>query len=153
MSSRTNLPKTPKVPKTCSLHKVHHPPALTVEDHHIVPQAWQHYYQTPTGEFDPLYGTKVNGQWLWDGRVVTLCPTGHRNVHFWIVALMRANTTFTSTLIPNDKEHVKSLAKAVLATGRHRTAELPIAMLALRRFLAAGGNLTTLAAVGLLGEA
>jgi hypothetical protein len=56
----------------CSLHRIHRPRNLTTEFHHIIPQAWQL-------TLDPK---------LFDRRTIELCPTSHRNVHFWIVKLM-----------------------------------------------------------------
>lgn len=72
----------------CLLHRVHLPKALTPEWHHVIPVAWQ--LKTPVAN-PPFPGKDPNGRgMLWDARGVWLCPTGHRNVHHWIVAMMRA---------------------------------------------------------------
>lgn len=72
---------------------------------------------------DPAYGP------MWDPRGVWICPTGHRNVHLCIVALMRgARPAGTRT-------------------------EVACARLALDRFVGAGGSLDTLRAAHEWGEA
>lgn len=65
--------------KSCSLHRYHRPRALTAEDHHVIPRAWQSFW-IPAGKIAHI----------WDPRTVTLCPTSHRNVHVWIVRFMHA---------------------------------------------------------------
>jgi hypothetical protein len=115
----------------CELHRIHRPRALTVELHHVLPQAWQHYW-TP--------GPKLPApNRLFDPRTVALCPTSHRNVHYWIVKLMRAAVSED----PLDAK--KSLG------GLSR--EQAIAYDALTRWREAGGSLAGLRAAGLFGEA
>lgn len=68
----------------CEIHRTHRPRNLTVEEHHVVPQAWQHLW-VPASE-PMVYGP------LWHPETITLCPTGHRNVHFWLVKYMKEGT-------------------------------------------------------------
>jgi hypothetical protein len=73
---------------TCELHKIHAPKNLTVEFHHIIPVAWQ---LSTTVAHPPYPGQDPDGRGvLWDNRTMCLCPTGHRNVHNWIVQMMHA---------------------------------------------------------------
>lgn len=104
----------------CEAHTTHQPTNLTIERHHIIPQAWQ-FTWTPAGA--------APGK-LWDPRTADLCPTGHRNVHMIIVAMMKKLT------IP-----------------RRNTKEYTIAKEALDRFVAAGGDLDFLRSKGEWGEA
>jgi hypothetical protein len=70
----TRLPyrEAPAIAHPCEAHKEHAPRNFTTEAHHFVPQAWQ---QLLAGE-------------LYDKRTIWLCPSGHRNVHSIIVAIM-----------------------------------------------------------------
>jgi hypothetical protein len=77
---------------SCQLHKIHRPLSMTVEYHHIIPQAWQHF----------ILGEPK----LWDKRTIGLCPTSHRNVHYWIVRLMKGPIP----LRPTREVHVAQLA-------------------------------------------
>lgn len=65
-------PVATELPCVCGLHR-HIPRAEYCEMHHVVPQAWQHTVSPK----------------LLDPRVIALTPTCHRNVHVWIVRLMR----------------------------------------------------------------
>ena len=73
------LPKAPPEER-CELHRTHRPRNLTVEEHHVIPRAWQLLWLAPGG--DPR-------QEIWHPETITLCPTGHRNVHFWLVKYMK----------------------------------------------------------------
>lgn len=74
--------------QACELHRAHQPAPLTVEWHHIIPVAWQLATPLQPGIVPPSPGRDTNGRgMLWDDRGAWLCPTGHRNVHHWIVAL------------------------------------------------------------------
>lgn len=78
------LPKSAPTPsERCEAHRTHRPRNLTVEEHHIIPQAWQHLWipQTPQAI--------IAAAGLWHPETMTLCPTGHRNVHFWLVKYMK----------------------------------------------------------------
>lgn len=109
---------------SCVAHRLHAPVNMTVEAHHVVPQAWQYAWQPALMGFP---GRGDHGM-LWDARTVELCPTGHRNVHALIVALMHGRP------VP-------------------RRRELAIARLALTRFQEAGGDLQLLRDRRLWGEA
>jgi len=119
----------------CSLHRFHYPRPLTSEAHHVIPVAWQLFWQPA----QPLFpGKDPDGRGnLWDTRTVTLCPSGHRNVHVLIVKMMRA--------VKSDDP--LAAFKAVNPKG----AEGRTAYLALTRFTDAGGKLTALSGAGLMG--
>jgi hypothetical protein len=139
-------------PNVCALHKTHQPANLTVEWHHVIPVSWQ-LHTTLTGT-PPFPGLDPDGRgMLWDCRGVWLCPTGHRNVHTWIVKLMHAVATAKS-----DNPLVAS--KAVKPS--HAPAEFAIALDALNRYMDAAGDpgmsapamdLLALTAIGEWGEA
>lgn len=112
----------------CDIHRYHWPRNLTDDDHHIIPQAWQHHDGSTR---------------LWDPRTVRLCPTGHRNVHHWIVALMKAGR---GAELP----HVAELA---LFAGKRLTREQSIALRALERYVQSGRSLKALYDARLLGFA
>lgn len=114
----------------CMAHKHHEPANETVELHHVIPQAWQHIWAPP--------GAALDSNGLWDPRTAPLCPTGHRNVHFWIVRLMK-----TGLGDPIAMEKVV----------RSRTFEFTIAKLGVSRYSAAGGDLVALQKRGEWGEA
>lgn len=80
----TLMPKRTTAP--CEVHKDHTPLPTYQEIHHIIPRAWQAFWQP---EVAPYPG-KYDGQEMWDSRTVNVCRTGHGNIHFWIVALMHA---------------------------------------------------------------
>lgn len=71
----------PKAPQECEIHRFHRPRNHTVEEHHIIPQAWQHLWMPPAFDRAP-----------WHPETITLCPTGHRNVHFWLVEYMKGTS-------------------------------------------------------------
>jgi hypothetical protein len=80
---------------------------------------------------------------LWDDRGVTLCPTGHRNVHSWIVAMMHA--------IASSKNEDPQLAFAAVKPKGRAPVELPIALEALTRYQPFG-SLLALTAAGEWGQ-
>jgi len=98
------------------------------ELHHVIPQAWQFAW--------PADGRTV----IWDRRTMPLCRTGHGNVHYWIVRLMRE--------VRDGTLHQQPLRRVNLT---RRTKEFAIARLALTRFTEAGGDLTALAKAGRMG--
>jgi hypothetical protein len=113
--------------KSCQLHKRHRPKNETVEIHHIVPRGWQHIAWQPKQPWpDEAKDPYEAGIMLWDARTIDLCPTGHRNVHFYIVQFMGA------------WRDEMPLPRGELNTTKG------IAMLALQRFQAVGGNLQEL---------
>jgi hypothetical protein len=101
----------------CTAHTYHRPVNVTIEFHHVIPQAWQRVWTPATPPPDAVPGRGDSGP-LWDARKVPLCPTGHRNVHACIVALMHGTEP-----------------------PRQGGYELECAKLALSRFVAAGGSL------------
>jgi hypothetical protein len=117
----------------CELHKTHSPANLTVELHHVIPVAWQLLWQPAVA---PFPGRDPDGRGeLWDARTVGCCPTGHRNIHHWIVALMKA--------LPGGSETPEA-AKMVL--GGNTGVQGTWAYRALFRFKEASGSLQELVA-------
>lgn len=129
----------------CALHKRHAPVNLSTEFHHVVPVAWQLMWQ-PAQPW-PFPGNDPDGRGkLWDDRGVTICPTGHRNVHVWIVRLMHT--------VPSVGENIPAAENAVrklFGLSAHGI-EYETATLALTRWQEAGGSLTALANAGEWGE-
>lgn len=72
----SNPSVAPPLGRSCSLHRFHRPLALTTENHHVIPQAWQHF--------------ALGREALFDERVVAVAPTCHRNVHYWLVQFMKS---------------------------------------------------------------
>ena len=60
----------------CEAHGYHRPEPAWLELHHVIPQSWQLV----------LWGRVA------DKRVLALCRTGHGNVHWDIVRLMKRQT-------------------------------------------------------------
>jgi hypothetical protein len=143
--------------------------AYTDEDHHIIPQAWQLFVSVRSEQpseaphksasfalsLDRAYripddtgvaAEKVSGR-LFDPRTITLCPTGHRNVHVWIVSLMKAIVNDVED--PEASIHVVRRAEQGAASG----GEFDTAVQALVRFKAAGHSLQALRDVKLWGQA
>lgn len=114
--------------KTCAAHVNHTPRHLTTEEHHVVPQAWQHL--------------ALGNESLYDKRTVTLCPTGHRNVHRHIVGLMKTG-----------KDTLEEAIVLYRVPRARKRAEYEIACLALERWIAAGHSLAALRTADLWGEA
>jgi hypothetical protein len=114
---------------TCQLHKSHGTPKpLTVEVHHIMPVGFQLTWQPSV---PPYPGNDPNGRgMLWDNRTVACCPTGHRDIHYWIVKLMHAVTD-------EDPLQAESVVKG-------RGVQFDWACQALLRFKEYGGSLQAL---------
>lgn len=121
----------------CALHKSHSPETLTIEYHHVIPVAWQVFYQPPEPWPFPGYDPRSP---LWDARTMPLCPTGHRNVHYLIAAMMKSPHGI-------DPEETR---KAIAGHAGHT---FDVAYEALTRFTEAGGSIATLAAAREWGQA
>jgi len=91
---------------------------------------------------------KLDHDGLWDARTVPICPTGHRNVHFWIVRMMYVAKEKEKVL---ETLWVPDIIKAVKPRD-HRN-EFKTACLALERFTEMGGSLSFLIAKHQYGEA
>lgn len=130
--------------QACQLHKAHSPSNQTVEWHHIVPVAWQLHTPNPTAR--PSWGPDTDGRgMLWDDRGVWICPTGHRNVHHWISAIMH------ELIGPPVLALVSAVTYGV--PGKYRaTQEAKEALLALTRAYACGVDFEALAAAGEWGQ-
>lgn len=111
--------------KKCIAHRAHIPVHHTTEEHHVIPQAWQHF--------------KLSSEALFDPRTVTLCPTGHRNVHVHLVGMMK-------TMLTDPVEMRKAWKK-------RRCSESDLAYVGITRYIEAGGDLAALQAVHIWGIA
>jgi hypothetical protein len=125
----------------CALPGRHSPRNLTVELHHIIPVAWQQFFVPPVA---PYPGQDPNGRGpLWDARTIALCPTSHRNTHFWIVRLMHAIAAGAPDAMA---------AWQTLSSRDRRHPEASTAFDALDRFATSGGSLLALTAAGEWGQ-
>lgn len=120
-------PRTTDAP--CEAHRYHSPLARYREEHHVVPQAWSRFWR-PEGVVVPRDG-------VWDRRITALCRTGHGNVHWLLVRIMRAGAT----------EDPAEARRAFPGSG----ADYEIAYLALTRWREAGGSLVALREARLFG--
>lgn len=132
----------PEVPLVCALHKRHWPSHLTTEFHHVVPVAWQLMWQPALPWPFPGRDPDGRGQ-LWDDRGLLICPTGHRNVHAWIVLLMHAARS-------EDPAQAIELVRSERAAARG--IEFETATMALTRWKEGGGELQALVHAGEWGE-
>jgi hypothetical protein len=113
----------------CEAHKAHRPEPTYLEYHHVIPQAWQKLWK-PDGKKAVI----------WDPRTVALCRTGHGNVHYWLVKMMK---TFAD--LSTKDAYVITPSVAVLLKGeKYVRREVNTAHLAMDRWVAAGGSLKAL---------
>jgi hypothetical protein len=126
----------------CDLHKSHDPEPTYLEVHHVIPQAWQATWQPgPPWPF-PGSSPDRSGLNLWDNRTVTVCRTGHGNIHHWIVQLMEAARDRET----DDVGSLLHIVRSGLVLHRPGRADYECAAQALWRFQEAGGELATLIA-------
>jgi hypothetical protein len=130
--------------QACTIHKMHSPANLTVEWHHVVPVAWQLNTLSPSSRPAPGMDTSGRGM-LWDIRGVWLCPTGHRNVHHWIVLMTRALNANPAGGIPGALSGILPRFQA--------TQEAKTAVLGLDRAASCSVDFAALAAAGEWGQA
>lgn len=121
----------------CDIHRFHRPKALTTDHHHLVPQAWQHFW------VPPVYDVVRPKNFLWYPQTALVPPTCHRNVHVWIVRLMKAQAP---------AEDVPAIARATRKLYGW-SGEAAMGLRALLTFTEAGGRLGDLRAAKLWGEA
>lgn len=118
----------------------------TYEDHHIIPQAWQHS-TAPISTFDPqLVERQPDGLVLWDKRTIRLCPTGHRNVHFYLVLFMHDIAADR----PSDERTWFAVKRQKF---KRPTQQQLVALLGMQRYLDSDNSLIALTTRGLYGEA
>lgn len=132
------MPKRTKAP--CEVHVDHSPQATYQEIHHIIPRAWQAFWQPAL----PPFPSRADGQQLWDGRTVNVCRTGHGNIHFWIVAMMKAYTPEMTVLEVTTKVRVLNAEHV----GHN---DYAWAIQALERYQQVGGDLAALIYAGQFG--
>lgn len=115
--------------RICDLHLAHVPKVVcNPERHHIVPQAWQHFALRSERLFLPT--------------TALVPPTCHRNVHFYIVKLMR--------LLETQAVEDPAAAWALL---KKNTAESRCAYAGLVGYWQSGYSLLTLCEAKLYGNA
>lgn len=143
----------------CALHHHHSPEPTYTELHHVVPQAWQVAWQPPApwSNAGPSPDRRTPGGKpviLWDARTTPICRTGHGNVHYWLVAIMRAfaaeGKDRPGTGIGRAVHEARMNARA--KGHAPAIADLETATQAMTRWLDAGGQLELLVAAGLWGE-
>lgn len=121
----------------CSIHRYHWPKALTDESHHVIPQAWQRFAEASRAgaplQTAAQLALDASSYALWDRETVELCPTGHRNVHAWIVRLMKATPVAPSPELVDFADNPVAAKLAVFGL-RRLTREQTIAYEALTRF-------------------
>lgn len=149
----------------CVAHKQHKPAPQYNELHHVVPQAWQHLWNPGTESLgSPARASLAAANpamaiALWDPRTVALCPTGHRNVHFWIVRVMKALPPMRVLEQPDLDESSFVHAQGIARDQAHRERrvinphEWQTACLAVQRWIERGGTLAALVKAGQWGEA
>lgn len=132
----------------CSFHREHDPRPAYLEAHHVIPQAWQALWRPAT----------ARAAGLWDPRTVAVCATGHRNIHFYLMRIVR---TFYAILLEGggpiqgdcyESALIAGMGDADLPVHGHR-AEIDCAFLGLQRWYDAGGLVRPLGDAGEWGEA
>lgn len=127
----------------CTLGKSHQPPAPASDMHHVIPQAWQRFWQpapiTGPGGITMILAKPGDP---WDPRTVEVCPNHHRLTHEAIVAMMHAGA---------GSEDPAAARHAAFGKRRLTSAEA-CGLLALTRWRDAGGSLEALRAAREWGE-
>lgn len=147
--------------ENCELHAQHRPEPLTSEQHHLEPQAWQHFKMTGHGVEARAMEERAGGAgWLatrlYNTRTVKVAPTCHRNVHYWIVQIMHRFEQLAQVHSPEaiDEQHLAGLAmQDVRELHNMRGQVFDVATDALIMHLLNGGSLRKLVAAKLYGEA
>jgi hypothetical protein len=134
---------------TCVLHSdKSRLPSFYRELHHVIPQAWQAFW-CPPSQSRP--STRP-----WDARTEPCCPTGHRNVHYLLVLMMKEwqSWDIQAQEVPRIFA-VKSQVTRNLRGGGYSVApsEADMAAQAMVRWSEWGGDLNALCARKLYGYA
>lgn len=129
--------------KKCAVHADHHPLPLYLEEHHVIPRAWQAAW-APSN-------TTAGSDGIWDPRTEPLCRTGHGNVHFWIEAAMSRYAEHAGRESHSEAAIERAMSAAREAHGAPVGDEHLVALEGMRRFHQAGGKLLDLANAGILG--
>src|SRR4051812_38317084 len=74
----------------CAAEHTHHPEPRYLELHHIVPRAWQRFWQPNPSHYVEGVIHEPNSQGLWCTITISLCRTAHGNIHYWIERMVRA---------------------------------------------------------------
>lgn len=123
----------------CTIHKNHQPrPWGSPDEHHLIPRAWQKAWAPTSAPFPK----EVDGQALWDGRSVFVCPTGHRGIHYFLEQF-----THTAKMMPgltesgqNDKGMLAQIIPLIHPKGSPPR-ELQQAFQGMVNWISAGGTL------------
>lgn len=94
----------------CAATHSHSPVPRYLEFHHIIPRAWQAFFQPAGAEAGKL----------WAPQTTPLCRTSHGNVHYWIEQYVR---NFDATDLQADQIH-NAVSRAITgeaAVGRDST--------------------------------
>lgn len=121
-----------KLARRCVAHRYHQPVPRYLEEHHVVPRAWQAAWRPPDTP-----GT------IWHPETVLVCRDGHGNIHYWIEQFM-----LHVRLDDTPEEAARRVLNRAQNVGRQ---EHVIARRALERWVSNGGSLTFLAERGLNG--
>jgi hypothetical protein len=138
--------------------RVHSPLPAYSELHHVIPQAWQ-----LRAQIEQTKDARVPAGWvfkraLFDPRTAAVCPTHHRNVHRWLVRLMRAISDAYPGDFPITGTHVLDVRQLVLRdfglrSNSIRYHEVRMAAEAPLRWTMQGGDARFLVEHALWGEA
>jgi hypothetical protein len=131
----------------CAAEHTHHPEPRYLELHHIVPRAWQRFWQPNPSHYVEGVIHEPNSQGLWCTITISLCRTAHGNIHYWIERMVRAY----GALGPGPDHSDRAMHQArqgQLHIGKEETA---YAEQALILFSDAGGRVQELFEQGLYG--
>lgn len=81
---------------------------------------------------------------IWDARTINLAPTCHRNVHWWVVTLMKT--------VQTSKNDLLSAWQSLTKQYRRLPKEATVAYTGIQRFQAIGGSIAALIDAGEWGE-
>lgn len=147
-------------------------PSYYRELHHVVPQAWQAVWWPSENNGDAVFshtapsaagelqghGYYLPKQKVWDPRTEPCCPTGHRNVHYLLVAMMKKWQSSYQDLWSQTEDRILECKRAVV-NDMHAAAyaagpkEAAMAVLAMTRWNEWGGDLRLLTSRKLYGYA
>ena len=125
------------------------------EQHHIVPQDWQHEFRPAKDALVP--GPADRPGELWDKRTVNICRTGHGNVHFLLVMFMKEREKLGDSMI-DDTIGVHRIRIKVVESLRDdldqrvNSLEAGVAEMAMRRWVEYGLSLMDLCRNGSYGR-
>jgi hypothetical protein len=142
------------------------------EGHHVIPQAWQAVWWPEFNNGDAVmhkdllapdgqavaYGHYTAIKAVWDPRLAPCCPTGHRNVHYLLVAMMKKWQASFQDQRAQTEDWIEACKRAVVSDMHNAAyvvspAEAAMAAQAMIRWNQWGGDLRTLTSRKLYGYA